>query len=274
MSAKPKKAVFVKPELTVVELSIALYNANQKLEQTNKELVQIQKEQAEVYANISHDLRSPITAIKNSMEYLLTLDTFDSENFLPTINLMHCRVNYLEQLINDVFLLSSIDSSKNNLQFETVNIGMFLEDFFFSCDADRKYSKRRLYLNVPEDFPYLVSIDCRMLLRVMDNLFSNALKYSSDESSITLSVISTQNNTILISVADTGFGIATEHFNIIFDRSYMVSSARTPGQFSGCGLGLAIAKSVIDNHGGNIWCESELGKGSIFKFTLPIFSMC
>jgi len=270
MIVKPKKAEFVKPELTVEELSIALYYANQKLNQTNNELIQMQKEQAEVYANISHDLRSPITAIKNSMEYLLTLDTLDSEDFLPTISLMHHRVDYLEQLINDLFLLSSIDSSQKDLQFETVKIGIFLEDFFFTCEADRKYANRCLCLNVPEDLPYMVSIDCKMLIRVLDNLFSNALKYSSDESSITLTAVPKDNSTILISVADTGFGIAIEYLAKIFDRTYMVSSARTPGQFSGCGLGLAIAKSVIENHGGNIWCESQLGKGSIFKFTLPV----
>jgi signal transduction histidine kinase len=270
MNTKPVKTEFIKPELTVEELSIALYNVNQKLAQTNVELLQSQKELAEIFENISHDLRSPITAIRNSIEYLLSLNSLDPKEVLQTIKLMYRRVDYLDQLISDVFLLSSIDSSKKVLQFQTINIGIFLEDFFFTCEADRKYAKRRLCLNVPEDFPYMVSIDGRMLLRVLDNLFSNALKYSDDEATITLSAAFIEDNTIHLSVADTGYGIAKEHLAKIFDRTYMVSSARTPGQFSGCGLGLAIAKTVIENHGGIIWCESELGKGSIFKFTLPV----
>lgn len=270
MNSQPSKTEFVKPELTVEELSIALYRTNQKLEQTNEELLHSQKELNEIFVNISHDLRSPITAIRNYMEYLFSIDSLDTEEVLQTIKLMYHKVDYLEQLISDVFLLSSIDSSRKVLQFETVNVGIFLEDFFFNCDADLKYAKRRLCLYVPEDFPYMVSIDCRMLLRVLDNLFSNALKYSAEEASITLSAELIENKTILISVADTGFGVADEHLAKIFDRTYMVSSARTPGQFSGCGLGLAIAKTVIENHDGKIWCESELGKGSIFKFTLPV----
>lgn len=270
MDKDKKKTEFIKPELSVEELSVALYLASQKLEKLNEELMRSKKELTDIFINISHDLRSPITAIRNSMEYLLSMDSLDSEEALVTLKQMYHKVEYLEQMISDVFLLSSIDSSSNIFHFETVTIGAFLDDFFFGCDADYKYAKRRLCLNVPEDFPYKVTIDCRMLLRVLDNLFTNALKYSKDGASIILSASITGKDTLLISVADTGFGIAPEHIKKVFDRTYMVSYARTPGQSTGCGLGLAIAKSIVENHGGSIWCESELGKGSCFKFTLPV----
>jgi signal transduction histidine kinase len=263
------KAEFVKPELSVEELSIALYQANRKLEQTNKELLHSRQELTEVFVNISHDLRSPVTAIRNSVEYLLSQEELDSKEVLHILQLVNRRVNYLEQLISDVFLLSSIDSSKKILKFETVNIGMFLEDFFFGCEADKKYANRRLILTVSEDFGYMVSIDCKLMVRVMDNLFTNALKYSMEDSSIILSAIHSEEE-VIISIEDTGFGIAEEHQTKIFDRTYMVSTSRTPGQMSGCGLGLAISKAIVENHGGRIWCESEPGTGSIFSFTLPI----
>jgi signal transduction histidine kinase len=263
------KAEFVKPELSVEELSIALYQANRKLEQSNKELLHSRQELTEVFVNISHDLRSPVTAIRNSVEYLLSQEELDTEEVLPILQLVNRRVDYLEQLISDVFLLSSIDSSKKIMKLETVNIGMFLEEFFFGCEADHKYAKRRLNLKVPEDFGYMVSIDCKLMMRVMDNLFTNALKYSSEDSSIILSA-SYSEEKVTISIKDTGFGIAEEHLSRIFDRTYMVSSSRTPGQMSGCGLGLAISKSIVENHGGTIWCESEPGIGSTFRFTLPI----
>lgn len=263
------KTEFVKPELTVEELSLALFQVNQKLDQTNKALVKAKKEQEEIFANISHDLRSPVTAIRNSVEYLLSLETLDSEDAFPLLSLIDRRVAYLEQLIEEVFLLVMVDSMKQPLQREEINIGMFLEDFFFQCEADLKYAKRKLTLQVPEAFPYFVSIDCKMMFRVLDNLFSNALKYSRENASISLSATLSDKNHILISVSDTGVGIAKEHLNQIFNRTYMVSGSRTPGQYTGCGLGLAIAKSIVENHGGTIFCESEVGKGSTFSFTLP-----
>lgn len=267
MNRRAGKTEYIKPELTVEELSIALYQVSKKLKASNEELLQSQKELAEVFANISHDLRSPITAIRSSMDYILSLDSFDKEELLAVINLMHRRVDYLEQLINDIFLLSSIDSSHRVFRFESIEIGPFLEDFYYCCEADKKYSKRKLFMNVPEHFPYRVSMDCKMMLRVLDNLFTNALNYSKDGDSITLSA-SYSENRVIICVSDTGIGIEKENITKIFKRTYMVSSARTPGQ--GCGLGLSIAKAIIDNHGGKIRCESEFGKGSNFIILLPI----
>lgn len=268
MNKKPERTRFIKPELGVEELSTALYHTNQKLEKANKELLQSQKELTEIYVNISHDLRSPITSIRNSIDYMTSLDLLDTKELMDTIKLINNKVNYLEHLINDMFLLSVINSTKKAIENETVNIGIFLEEFFFSCDADSRYAKRNLYLKVPENFPYLVSADCHMLLRVLDNLFTNALKYSQEGASITLSADRIENN-VLISVSDTGIGIAKEHLTKIFNRTYMVAAARTPGMMSGCGLGLTIAKAIVENHNGRIWCESEYGKGSSFRFTLP-----
>lgn len=264
------KTEFVKPELSVEDLSVALYHTNKKLDKANKELLQSKKELTEIYVNISHDLRSPITAIRNSLEYLLLMDVPDVEEVQKMMKLMYGRVNYLEQMINDTFLLSAISSSSKVLHFESINIGIFLEDFYFGCEADIKYVDRRLSLEVPDCFPYMTLIDYRMIYRVLDNLFSNALKYSTKNASIILSAELIEENNILITVTDTGIGIAKEHLSMIFDRTYMVSRARTPGEFNGCGLGLSIAKAIVESHNGNIWCESKLGEGSSFKFTLPV----
>lgn len=273
MIRKLEKSEYIKPELTIQELSEALYQVNKKLKKSNEDLLQSQRELTEVFSNISHDLRSPVTAILNSVEYLLSVDTMDMNEIRSIIKLMHGRAIYLDQLINDIFILSAIDSSNKVFHYEKVNIGMFLEDYFFCCKADRKYDKRSLSLEVPEYFPYMVMIDCKMMLRVLDNLLTNALHYSEEGASIVLSAEAMDNGTVLASVTDTGHGIAPEHLSRIFDRTYMIESARTPGKYSGCGLGLAIAKSIIVNHGGKIWCESEKGRGSSFKFTLP-FAAC
>jgi signal transduction histidine kinase len=269
---KKQKTPFIAPELTVEELTQALYDTSLKLQQTNQELIQSQKELQEIFTNVSHDLRSPVTAIRNSVEYLLSSESLEE---IETNNILHIvlrRIDFLEQLINDVFLLTSIDSTQESFSFESINIGMLLEDFFFTCYEDKKYSSCKLHLDVPAHFPYQVLTDGKMLVRVLDNLFNNALKYSDGELNITLFADLVDASTIKISVIDTGIGIANEHIDKIFDRTYMVATSRTPSTVTGCGLGLSIAKSIIEKHNGSIWCESKLGEGSVFSFTLPILT--
>lgn len=264
-----KKNTFSKPELGTEDLALALYNVTQKLEEANSILRETQQQKDLLFANISHDLRSPITAIRNSIEYLLSMDSIDKEELTSTLNLMERRSIYLENLINDVFLLSSININHNLFHYETLNLTFLLEDFFFTVSEDSRYDSRKLCLDVPEDFNARVSIDSKMLLRALDNLFTNALKYSYDGASISLNAF-LDNQTVHVTVKDTGIGIEEEHLNKIFDTSYMVESARTPSSTTGTGLGLSIVKAIIEHFGGIIWCESKVGIGSTFHFTLPL----
>ena len=266
---KKKKQQFIEPQLSVSELSHALYEANQKLAKVNNDLIATQHERDIIFANISHDLRSPITAIRNTIELLRTSDDLSREEFNRLLDLMDARSDYLEHLINDVFLLSSLEvNQKINMSPE--NIGMFLEEFFFTAEADNKYKDRNLQLEVPEDFPYLVKIDPNLFLRVLDNLFSNALKYSEENATITLGA-SYADSIVTIWVKDTGIGMSEEHLPHIFDRTYRIDQARTPGAKSGCGLGLSIVKNIIDKHHGTIRCTSKLTEGSCFFIDLPVF---
>ena len=185
---------------------------------------------------------------------------------------MERRSLYLEHLINDVFLLSSIDINENLFHKEAVNLTYILEDFYFTVAEDNRYETRNLHLDVPEDFECMVSIDSKMFLRVLDNLFTNALKYSHEGASITLNAYK-DNTYAHILVSDTGIGIEKEHLAKIFEASYMVESARTPSSTTGTGLGLAIVKAIIEHLGGTIWCESIPSKGSTFHFTLPLLSL-
>lgn len=264
-----KKTSFSKPELNTEDLSQALYNVTQKLERTNALLEKTQQEKDLLFANISHDLRSPITAIRNSIEYLLSLDTIEREELYASLHLMERRSIYLENLINDVFLLSSINVNNNMFHYETLNLTFLLEDFYFLQSEDTKYAQRSLHLNVPEDFQCMVSVDSKMLLRVLDNLFTNALKYSHDGDSITLAAYK-DNGFAHILVKDTGIGIQAQHLSKIFDTSYMIEDARTPSSATGTGLGLSIVKAIIEHFGGNIWCESIPSQGSTFHFTIPL----
>lgn len=262
------KRLYHKPKLTVDELSAALYVANEELRKKNEELVMMERSRSEMFANISHDLRSPITAIRSAIEYASSLSVLDQEVLLQTFQLITTRIVSLEGLINDIFLMTTLDNRSIEFDMETVPIGPILEEYFYSCEADVKYQERKLLLDVPERFDVKVKIDTPRMIRVLDNLFTNALKYSSDGDQIELGAKQVEEE-IIIWIKDTGMGISNEYIEKIFERCFTISTARTPKSNTGSGLGLAIAKLIIDRHEGRIWCESEVGMGSTFFLALP-----
>lgn len=262
---------FERPELSVEDLTIALHQANQRLLETNRKLVESEKKRSELLANISHDLRSPITTLRGYVEYLLTFEQLDEQEVFKTLNQMYQRFISLDYLLNEMLLFTKLEALEEPLHVKPVLIGSYLRDFFYSCKSDKKYSQRSLLLKLSEDFPYYVQIDTEMFIRVLDNLFINALKYSSQNDEIRLDAF-LRGSEIIISVTDTGIGIAPENLSLIFDRTYMISDSRTPEHLKGCGLGLTIATSIMKKHHGQIWCESTLGKGSTFYISLPVYS--
>lgn len=268
MHEQKKKKTFSRPELTVQQLSEELILTNLKLQEANRQLRENEQARTEMFSNISHDLRSPITAIKNAVDYLSSLEYITQEELTPMLKLMSTRIYSLENLINNIFLLASLKNHHVKFNLSPIEIGTFLEDYFFSCEADTKYEKRNLILNVPNDFSYPVNIDTEQLIRVLDNLFTNALKYSYPDSDITLGAYK-NNDFIVIFIEDTGMGMELSQCKKIFEYSYTIEKARTPG-ISSTGLGLSIVKTIIEQLHGTIWCESELKKGSRFSFQLPI----
>lgn len=265
-----RKTTFEKPELSasIEELTKALYESNKKLNDANAKLKKQEKDRLEFYANISHDLRAPITALSNSVEYLLaSKETLTMEELADTLMLMQRRTTYINYLINDIFLLSSLESSDNKVHKELVDVGFFLEDYFYMCEADSKYDNTILELDIPQELNFSLMMDPMLFQRVLDNLFSNALKYSKDNPHIILGAYKKEDH-LLITVEDNGIGIAKKHIDRIFDRSYMISKSRTPSSTTSSGFGLSIVKSIIEHHNGTIHCESELGKGSKFIIDL------
>ena len=261
------KKQFETPSLTIEELTAELYLSKKDLKKANDMLVEQEKNRTELFANLSHDLRSPITALRNSIDYIQTLEEYTKEELQPIFNLMQSRILTLEALINNLFLLTTLENTAIPFHFEPIGIGMFLEEFFFNCEADKKYRNRELVLDVPMDMDAVLSIDTAQFIRVLDNLFSNALKYSEDGATITLSAAQTE-STVTISISDTGIGMTPEQCEKVFDRSYMASPARTPSAKTGCGLGLSIVKTIVERHGGKISCKSKFGNGTTFTISL------
>ena len=267
------KKKYTKPDISREELEKALVKANQELWMANRRLEAEERTRAELFSNLSHDLRAPMAALFSAVELLKSGQEIGEKKYQDILKLMDRRLHTLQSILNDIFLLTLLESPSTKLETEPVEMGFFLEDYFYSCMADPKYHKRRLKLEVPDSFPYTAEIEAEKMIRVLDNLFTNALHYSGEGAEIALGAKfiegEKEEGKIRIYVRDNGEGIHKEDAEHIFERSYRASRSRTPEhEGSGSGLGLAIAKGIVERHGGAIWCESEVGKGSCFTFSL------
>ncbi len=273
MSSKLSKNTFKPAELSTEELNKALYETSVKLQEANKELTDIHNQQKELFLNISHDLRAPVALAKSSIEAMLIHQPDSKEEIHKELDLVYKRISQMEKMVNDIFTLASLDAKRIPFHPEVLNLGLFLEDLFYMFEADELFSKRDLALDFPVEFPYEVSIDPDLFTKVLNNLFMNALKFTTENDTISLSAYPSSDNMICIKITDSGIGIKDEHITHIFDRSYMVEDARTPGLDKGHGLGLSIVKSIVELHGGTITCESVYGDYTSFIINIPIYTI-
>ena len=255
---------------TTEELSARLLTATSRLLETNFELRKTQMERSEMLANISHDLRAPITAIRSAVDYLLSGKEISADDMQSTLQLIDRRTKNLETLIQDMYYLFCVEDTSKDLELETVDAIPFFEEYFYDALIDTRYDVHNMKLDIMPDFECTIEIDIQKIVRVLDNLMTNAAKYSPEGSDIILQISPTWNEkTLEISVIDNGTGIPAEDVPYIFSRTYTVSSSRTPNSTTGSGLGLTIVKTIVERHGGKVFCQSELGKGSSFTFSLP-----
>ena len=296
---------FISPEIennTIEELSKQLIKAN-------AELKKLQEEREMMFANISHDLRAPMNAIRSALDLALSGDreSTSSDELWSALEMIDRRSKTLESLVNDMYYLYSVSNVPNELKLEEIEVVPFLEEYYYDLQADSKYDTFNLELDikdVPEDA--IIRIDAQKIVRVLDNLFTNAARHSnifsrkdivsddagdteesslpSDKSSedkageskkkkpcIRLGAkidTSYSEGKLIISVSDNGCGIPEKDLPFVFMRTYTVSTARTP-ETGSSGLGLSIAKAIVEKHDGVIECKSKLGKGTEFLISLP-----
>ncbi len=261
-----RKQTYNEPFLSVEDLSKALY------ESTNK-LSGLITEQNEFFSNISHDLRSPIAAIRSAIEYLQSSDDIDNKKRHELYTLINAKALSLEYMINEIFVLTKLSTSDNLLKPTIVPCGNYLEDFFFMTELNPRYENMQLILDVPLEFAWNIEIDPNYMNRALDNLFENAWRHTFGNGRIILGAkLSVDEKKVIISVSDNGEGIEEEDLPRIFERSFMSDTSRNPGSMQGAGLGLSICKRIIELSGGYIECSSKTGSdhGTVFTITLPI----
>lgn len=261
------KRTYEKPVISRQQLEEELVETNAKLLEANERLEQMERTRSEMFSNLSHDLRSPLTALVSAVSLLKSDPEMEPAHREELLLLMERRLKGMQTLINDMLLLSRVESPQHILHCRQVNMEAFLEEFFYECETDLKYASRNLELVLPRGSETYVFLDPEQMVRVLDNLFTNALKYSAESTAITLEGFC-EEEAYLIRVKDQGIGISSEELPRIFERSYRVNKSRTPGDESS-GLGLAIAKGIVEKHGGVIRCTSKLGQGTVFEIRLP-----
>ncbi len=259
----------IEPE-SIESLSRKLIEANTQLSAANQQLAALQREREDMLANLSHDLRAPITAIRSAVDYLTSGQEIKREDYEASIRLIDHRTRTLENLIQDMYYLFCVEDTSKGLDFQTIEAGPFLEEYFYDATMSSIFDDHEMVLDLPETMHCSIRIDVQKMVRVLDNLFTNAAKYSGSGSKITLKAERSPNGAQLhILVVDNGAGIPAESIPHLFSRTYTVSSSRTPNSATGSGLGLAIVKAIVERHGGTVTCQSQLGKGTIFQITLP-----
>ncbi len=265
---------FLPPELeqdTVESLSRRLLEVTEQLSASNRSLKRLQKERSEMLANLSHDLRAPLTAIRSAVDYLNSGQPLTEQDLQSTLRLLDHRTSTLEHLIRDMYELFTLEDPSRSFCFQELDALSFLEEYFYTALPDSKYAAHTMQLQVSPALRATLFADPGKLVRVFDNLLSNAVKYAPPHTRITLgAALSRDASSLRISVADQGPGIPKKDLENIFQRTYTVSSARTPGSSTGSGLGLAIVSAIVKRHGGSVSCESTSGMGSIFTVTLPV----
>ncbi|WP_430789599.1 cell wall metabolism sensor histidine kinase WalK [Virgibacillus flavescens] len=227
-----------------------------------------EQERREFVSNVSHELRTPLTTMRSYLE-ALTEGAWEDKEIAPRfLSVTQNETERMIRMVNDLLQLSKMDHKDYGLHKERTEFITYLHRIIDRFDMNVAEK-----INLKRDLPigqYYVYLDKDKLTQVLDNIISNAIKYSSDGGTIQFKA-EKQKHQLLISIQDEGPGIAYEKLDKIFERFYRADKARNR-KLGGTGLGLAIAKELVEAHHGKIWARSKEGKGTTILFTLPLMN--
>jgi len=232
------------------------------------ELRRLEQVRTEFVGNVSHELRTPLTAIHGYVETLLGGALEEPENARKFLEIVHRQTERLGRLINDLTDLSNIELGKASLHLAPTRVDDVVDSVLGVIAPRARAGDVTLRTDVPGTLP-LVKADHDRLAQILINLVDNAVKYTPDRGVVTVRGTEDPGKTVSISVEDTGVGIPSSDLPRITERFYRVDKARSR-ELGGTGLGLAIVKHLVLAHGGELHIESEIGRGTTVRFTLPI----
>jgi two-component system phosphate regulon sensor histidine kinase PhoR len=232
------------------------------------ELRKLERVRRDFVANVSHELKTPLTAVQGFTETLLAGAIDDPQNRIRFLEIILEHSRRLARLTDDLLKLSKMDADRLELEIHRLGVSQFVESCIETAQRPAAEKDLRISVNLQEHLPD-VAADRRRLAEVLQNLLDNAIQYTPPGGQIMVSAAA-DNGEVEFTVTDTGIGIPQADQPRIFERFYRVDVARSR-EVGGTGLGLAIAKHLVETHGGRLWVESEVGRGSQFHFTVPIF---
>jgi two-component system phosphate regulon sensor histidine kinase PhoR len=229
------------------------------------ELRNLQTTRRELIGNISHEFRTPLASIKAMAETLHNGAVDDKETARDFLSRIDDEVERLTQIVAELTELSRIETGQAELRLEPVNLNLLIEEVTtqLSTQAERQQLivERKLAVDTRP-----VQADKERIRQTIINLVHNAIKFTDPGGKITIAT-QARDDSVIVDISDTGVGISKNDLPHVFERFYKGDRARSGG---GTGMGLAIAKHVIEAHGGSIWVQSEEGIGSNFSFSLPV----
>jgi two-component system phosphate regulon sensor histidine kinase PhoR len=232
------------------------------------DLRKLERVRRDFVANVSHEFRTPLTAIQGFAETLLAGAIDDPQNRERFLEIIVEHSRRLARLTEDLLMLSKMDADR--LEFETrrIPVAAFIESCMETAEPRARDKDLRLSVSRAEKIPDIAG-DRRRLTEVLQNLLDNAIQYTPSGGEIMVSA-GVADSEVVFTVSDTGIGIPQAEQPRIFERFYRADVARSR-EVGGTGLGLSIAKHLVEGHGGRIWVQSEIGQGSQFHFSVPIF---
>ena len=233
------------------------------------DLKNLERVRTDFVANASHELKTPITAIRGLAETILGDDQVSKETILNFVDRMHAQSLRLSQLVGDLMTISRLESSQSSEDFISINFTDLVKQAVNAAQPTADEKAQNLLVQLP-DAELRVYGDRQNLSQLVDNLVDNAMKYTPDSGEITVS-LSQENLMAKLKISDTGIGISPQYQGRIFERFYRVDKARSQS-LGGTGLGLSIVKNIAEKHGASVSMESQLGRGSTFTFRIPLES--
>jgi two-component system, sensor histidine kinase and response regulator len=249
---------------------VRLKEVAENLETVNRELTRLDGVKSEFVALASHELRTPLTVMKSQIQLIRQGKLGPiNEDQTESLTMAEDNINRLIKLVKDLLDLSKIQCGKIEMRFEEIDLAALAAYVLALFSAEAELKSIRLTNEIPET-GLCVMADREKVERILINLIGNAIKFTPEGGQISILSAPPQEGEkeYVISIKDSGIGIPREQFHRIFEK-FQQGDGEKYRSASGTGLGLAITKGLVEAHQGRIWVESEIGKGSIFKFTLP-----
>lgn len=238
-----------------------------RLKESTEEKILMDKENKELISNISHDLKTPITAVKGYVEGIMDGVADTPEKLDRYVRTIYNKTNEMDHLINELTFYSKIDTNRIPYTFSKLNV----EDYFSDCAEELGLEMETrgielVYANYVEKGVQVIA-DGEQIRRVIHNIVSNAIKYMEKPRGIIQLRVKDVGDFIQVEIEDNGKGIAAKDLPYIFDRFYRTDVSRNSSK-GGSGIGLSIVKKIMEDHGGKVWATSRLGIGTIMYFVL------